>query len=64
MPAQATAGAPSPEEDGDTAVEETVAAPVDVTGGAGLEQTLEGHDRTIGDVLYTGPDIEEEEKSE
>jgi len=60
IPVEATSGAPNPDEDGDTKVEETESAavdtPVDVTGGAGLETTLEGHDRTVGDVLYTGPD--------
>jgi N utilization substance protein A len=29
-------------------------SPVDVSGGAGLEETLDGHDTTVGDVLYTG----------
>jgi N utilization substance protein A len=59
-----TAGAPNADEDGDTRVEETeptVDTPVDVTGGAGLATTLEGHDRTVGDVLYTGPDTERED---
>src|SRR5829696_3252987 len=60
IPVEATSGASNPDEDGDTKVEETESAavdtPVDVTGGAGLETTLEGHDRTVGDVLYTGPD--------
>jgi N utilization substance protein A len=27
---------------------------VDVSGGAGLERTLDGHETTVGDVLYTG----------
>jgi transcription termination/antitermination protein NusA len=65
IPVEATAGAPNANEDGDTRVEETDAAavdtPVDVAGGAGLETTLEGHDRTQGDVLYTGPDSERED---
>jgi len=60
IPVEATSGAPNRDEHGDTKVEETESAavdtPVDVTGGAGLETTLEGHDRTVGDVLYTGPD--------
>jgi transcription termination/antitermination protein NusA len=29
---------------------------VEVSGGAGLEQTLDGHETTVGDVLYTGPE--------
>jgi len=62
---EATAGAPNANEDGDAGGEETEAAavdtPVDVTGGAGLETTLEGHDRTHGDVLYTGPDSQRED---
>src|SRR5215217_5068491 len=45
IPVEVTAGAPNADEDGDTKVEETEAAavdiPVDVTGGAGLETTLE-----------------------
>ena len=32
------------------------AAPVDVTGGAGLEQTLEGHETTLGEVPASGPE--------
>jgi N utilization substance protein A len=28
--------------------------PVDVSGGAGLERTLDGHETTVGDELYTG----------
>jgi N utilization substance protein A len=37
--------------------------PVDVTGGAGIEETLDGHETTIGDVLYTGPEGADEEGS-
>jgi N utilization substance protein A len=40
---------------------EAPATPVDVTGGAGLETTLEGHERTEGEVLYTGPDGDRED---
>jgi transcription termination/antitermination protein NusA len=36
---------------------------VDVTGGAGTEQTLDGHDTTRGDVLYTGPEATDDETS-
>jgi N utilization substance protein A len=65
IPIEQSAGAPSVDEDGDTDVEQTEAAavdtPVDVTGGAGIETTLEGHDRTAGEVLYTGPDTERED---
>src|SRR5215216_2616655 len=68
IPLEETAGAVNPDEDGDTAVEQTEAAavdtPVDVTGGAGVETTLEGHERTTGDVLYTGPDIDRGEARE
>ncbi len=35
--------------------------PVDVTGGAGLETALEGHERTTGEVLYTGSDADRED---
>jgi len=65
VPVEQGAGAANVDETGDTDVEQTEAAavdtPVDVTGGAGLETTLEGHDRTAGEVLYTGPDTERED---
>jgi hypothetical protein len=63
LPIEETAGAPNPDEEGDTAVEETEAAdtPVDVSGGVGLEKTLEGHARTEGEVLYTGRDTDAED---
>jgi hypothetical protein len=37
--------------DGDAGDDTTT---VDVSGGAGLERTLDGHDTTVGDELYTG----------
>jgi N utilization substance protein A len=37
---------------------EAPATPVDVTGGAGLETTLEGHDTAVGEPPYTGPEEE------
>jgi len=37
---------------------EQPATPVDVTGGAGLERTLEGHDTAVGEPPYTGPEKE------
>src|SRR3954466_3452534 len=37
---------------------EARATPVDVTGGAGLETTLEGHDTAVGEPPYTGPEEE------
>jgi N utilization substance protein A len=40
------------------------ASPVDVSGGAGLEETLDGHETTRGDVLYTGPEGGDEESSD
>jgi N utilization substance protein A len=50
-PAEVPAGIPveaSSGSDGDDV------STVDVSGGAGLEETLDGHERTVGDVLYTG----------
>ena len=35
---------------------------VDVSGGSGLEETLDGHATTVGDVLYTGPEGDGEEE--
>ena len=54
-----TGGIPyeAPDGDGDGDRAQT---PVDVTGGAGLETTLEGHERTAGEVLYTGPETDRE----
>jgi N utilization substance protein A len=73
-PAEPVAGEPATPEEGDTAVEVVAAAsepadgeletPVDVTGGVGLETTLEGHETTTGEVLYTGAETEEEGRSE
>jgi N utilization substance protein A len=41
------------------AVEEQIETPVDVTGGAGLEQTLEGHATTEGEPPYEGSEPNE-----
>jgi N utilization substance protein A len=37
---------------------EDIETPVDVSGGAGLEQTLEGHDTAVGEPPYAGPEEE------
>jgi N utilization substance protein A len=37
------------------------ATAIDVSGGAGLEQTLDDHETTRGDIPYTGPETDEAE---
>ncbi|HZC28861.1 MAG TPA: hypothetical protein VE269_03905, partial [Gaiellaceae bacterium] len=54
-PDEVPAGIPvEPESSADGDNEGDDVSTVDVAGGAGLEQTLEGHETTVGDVLYTG----------
>jgi N utilization substance protein A len=51
-PAEVPAGIPVEPTGSAADAEDTT--PVDVSGGTGLEQTLDGHDTTVGDELYTG----------
>jgi N utilization substance protein A len=51
-PAEVPAGIPVEPTGGASDGDDTTT--VDVSSGAGLEQTLDGHDATIGDDLYTG----------
>jgi N utilization substance protein A len=62
-PAEVPAGIPVEQTDGDAAEALDAQTPVDVSGGAGLEETLDGHETTIGEPPAPGAETTSGEAS-